>query len=823
MDKIVLGPGKINCYYFMNLIKSGPAIVSVCMLIFLSHCTKSVREQESLSAILNNTESITGKTAYLNTPYITAGDRVYMVGHQNGTFPDLGWHVVGEMGGIWDHPIKLMDGFTAVIKENGQSICLSKADTFVNFPFANKHIFRTGLGGLEVERFQFAPDGKEAVVVEFKFTNSSANTRKIRFDFNGSTDLRPVWLGERTGMKDAGDFVTWNESTSSWIAKDSLNEWYTMFGSVLNTVSHQKDLETCDYKPLGKGCTASLSYDLVIEPNASFVLPLVISGSYESVEKVEATYRFVRDNTAMLLNEKKERYEKIASQTKLTIPDKNLERAFRWVKYNTDWLVRDVPEIGRGLSAGAPDYPWWFGTDSEYALRGLITTGRKQMVYDAIEVIHKLSEKANGNGRIVHEVSTNGAVFNPGNVNETPQFVTLVATVYAWTGDKDFLLRYFPTIKKGLNWLLKENDKDGNLLPDGFGMMEIHGMNSEMIDVAVYSQKAFADAAVLARELGEAKLAVDYSEIASKIRARINTGFWVAGSNSFADFIGTKQQAVKLIDDAIIRADTLKKPWAVSELRASKAALAKSAGSEKRGFVVHHNWVVNTPMETGIADSAKAIAALVTGGKFVNPFGAFVTGIDRDESAGKDENSVAGNNKVFTYTGAVMTLPTGVLAIAENNYGHPDKALGYLKRMTRSFSFALPGSIYEVSPDYGMMAQAWNIYSYAVPVVQQFFGIKPEASKKMIHIQPQMPTEWPEATLENVIVGNNNLSMTYKKLDKSMELTFEQSSKDWKIVLSFPKNKFKNWEVNGRKILPTSDGTRDSIELTGSKILVKIN
>jgi hypothetical protein len=60
------------------------------------------------------------------------------------------------------------------------------------------------------------------------------------------------------------------------------------------------------------------------------------------------------------------------------------------------------------------------------------------------------------------------------------------------------LKKYFPSIEKGLDWLLKENDKDGNLLPDGFGMMEIHSMDSEMIDVAVYSQKAFADAAKMA-------------------------------------------------------------------------------------------------------------------------------------------------------------------------------------------------------------------------------------------------------------------------------------------------------------------------------------
>ena len=61
-----------------------------------------------------------------------------------------------------------------------------------------------------------------------------------------------------------------------------------------------------------------------------------------------------------------------------------------------------------------------------------------------------------------------------------------------------------------------------------------------------------------------------------------------------------------------------------------------------------------------------------------------------------------------------MTLPTGVAAVAENNYGRPDKALDYLHRMSRSWGYAHPGSMYEGSPDCGMMCQAWNIYSFAI-------------------------------------------------------------------------------------------------------------
>ena len=92
----------------------------------------------------------------------------------------------------------------------------------------------------------------------------------------------------------------------------------------------------------------------------------------------------------------------------------------------------------------------------------------------------------------------------------------MIWEVFCWTGDKAFLIKYFLTIEKGLESLLKENDKDGNLLSDGFGMMEIHGMDSEMLDVAVYSQKAFADAAKMALLLGKTDLAKQHQSKAKK-------------------------------------------------------------------------------------------------------------------------------------------------------------------------------------------------------------------------------------------------------------------------------------------------------------------
>jgi hypothetical protein len=56
-------------------------------------------------------ESKETKQTKIQDLYMCAWNRTYMVGSQNGGFPDFGHHVKEEMGGLWNHPIKLMDAF----------------------------------------------------------------------------------------------------------------------------------------------------------------------------------------------------------------------------------------------------------------------------------------------------------------------------------------------------------------------------------------------------------------------------------------------------------------------------------------------------------------------------------------------------------------------------------------------------------------------------------------------------------------------------------------------------------------------------------------
>src|SRR3954462_763047 len=41
---------------------------------------------------------------------VAAGTRAYSIGFEDGRFYANGWHITGEMGGVWTAPLKLVDG-----------------------------------------------------------------------------------------------------------------------------------------------------------------------------------------------------------------------------------------------------------------------------------------------------------------------------------------------------------------------------------------------------------------------------------------------------------------------------------------------------------------------------------------------------------------------------------------------------------------------------------------------------------------------------------------------------------------------------------------
>ena len=198
-------------------------IVLIALMFFNGILYGQSNANNSILSHFKQAPSLKGKPAFLNTPYNTAGEKVYMIGHQDGSFPDLGWHVKDEMGGIWHHPIKLMDGFEASITIGDKTYPLNKADLFVNYPFGNKHVFKTDLAPISIERFQFVPDQISGIYIEYVIKNNSKIHRRIKLNIKAISNLMPVWLGERTGMVNGKDIPFYSPKYNRWLVKDSLN------------------------------------------------------------------------------------------------------------------------------------------------------------------------------------------------------------------------------------------------------------------------------------------------------------------------------------------------------------------------------------------------------------------------------------------------------------------------------------------------------------------------------------------------------------------------------------------------------------------------
>src|SRR3954449_11307557 len=109
---------------------------------------------------------------------VAAGTRAYSIGFEDGRFYANGWHITGEMGGVWTVPLKLVDGVWFGL--DGQWV--GPATKFSSGWGYTRYDLPT-TAGLRVQRTDFVPDGPRGVLYGLKITNpGGARTAKLSVD-----------------------------------------------------------------------------------------------------------------------------------------------------------------------------------------------------------------------------------------------------------------------------------------------------------------------------------------------------------------------------------------------------------------------------------------------------------------------------------------------------------------------------------------------------------------------------------------------------------------------------------------------------------------
>jgi hypothetical protein len=700
--------------------------------------------------------------------YVAAGDRAYVVGVQDGTFPPIGWHISGTMGGVWSHPLKLLESYTLLLGGSA----LPAAQQFTSGPGFVQLSFPS-TNGLQITRTEFAPDGLPVVLVGLQIQNTSSQSVTTTVGIQPISEILPAfpWSGTTptSDQLDQQDNVQFDPLISGLTFSEPNQPWYAMVTGRATKQGPQDSVQFQGASGLGtlpgKEATGQLTWQLTIAAGSTVEMWFGISGTH--VFKGEASgalFAGLADPDALLAHKIDGRVA-ILALSNVTVPDQAAQDAFNWAKLNLADMSRSVlnaeirdtkegtvypsplaefPYLS-GFGAGYPDYPWFFGTDGAYTTFGLAVTGQWEMAEKHLNLVRSVSQAVNGStGKVLHEIVTDGSIYfgtnaQPGDTNETAEFASAVATIWRWSGDNNFRDENYDFIKAGLNYLETTLDTYPDGWPEGAGMVEANGMGAKKLDVAVYTIRALNDLTEMAVSKGDKKTAQWAGGLAKKLAAKFDSDWWDSSLGLYADSLALNH-----------------------EVSTDPGA---TLGTAPVTQLEQYYWTNATPMETAFAPTAHAEIAFPQLENTQLP-GPVFTGANGFYQQAQT-STMHGNQQA-------SAVNTGVMAVAEANYGRMDESLKYLEFVASELDIEQPGAFPELfdSPDYqyfqaftgrAMVMQAWSSYGVEWPIIYHYLGVRPDVPNGELVVIPELPSSWPTLSVNNLRVGNGAIAVSAKQ------------------------------------------------------------
>jgi hypothetical protein len=733
--------------------------------------------------------------------FVVTGDRAWALGAADGTYPAAGFHTRGEMGGFWLPNLKLLDGMWFNINGNwiGKATKTTSGWGYVRADLPTTH-------GVSASRTDFVPRGVSGALVGLSLRSERTRTITLRADAHselmssypwGETKPSQTLVNLADSVSVRGNHLLFRDMGKPPSPNFESHDWAAAFGSDLSPYatktgknfrgpqdpavicpasgpSAPPQPKRCDDTEYGKGAGGQLGYKVKLRAGKVKTVWFGVGGSTSGPAQARAQLRKALENPEAAIGALVRYRERLDARNDVSLPGKPLlARSVTWSKQMlaaseqrvNDLKLRAVsagqaypPPAGtldsmRWLGAGWPDYTWLFGTDGEYTAFAAVAAGQFGPIKDHLRALRDVSQIVNkGSGKIVHEVTPDGAVYfganaDPGNTDESSKYPSAVALVWRWTGDKKFLKDLYPASVKAMKYVATL-DEDGDGWPEGLGNVERPGMGEEKLDNAVYTIRGYADLADLARAVGDTETRRWATKKANALLDKFEDDWWYAS------------------DDARSYADSLDDP-----------------GNEQ---VFQRHWIGLTPTDAvlpklpgrrsaPLASDEHANTTLDQHEKacFTGDLGLFHTGTGpTSAAAGNPGPSCDSVVSAVPSERSIFTLNSAIAAVSEGNYGRlgANQQGHYIKGNARSQLdpklWEMPGAMPEIvpSPDFeanidrlfterSMVMQAWGAYGVLWPIIHQWLGVSPDLGRDRVAVVPQLPGGQPRASADSVKLG----------------------------------------------------------------------
>ncbi len=544
-------------------------------------------------------------------PFSLTSEHSYFIGYTDLVTENSGKHIPGEMNGLWFPPLRVIRGFH--IERKGIRL---KPEVFTTFP--DKRI-------LEFDKFYL----ELSMLIDGTMIISAVprNGATLAVNLVMETAVLPVWMSSVNP-----DHRIHAENKHVVIDVPRYDRRFLIFASPPSLIKLENNI-------------------IRIKINGRTSVIITDSRKPDSITKNLQTE---------IGHSSKSAYERL-SFSMLRSSSSALDSGFYWAKANLSWLVLDIPGIGRGITAGHPEFPWFFGVDTFYAINGLLISGMHDVVKGTLSILidHAMKEK----GRVPHEIVTNGFIYNKGNIEETAMLPESLLRYYRWSGDLDFLRNNASAVTSSVDYLLDNGLKGPAIMEDTMA-----GSGTDIDSMCYFSEGLLAASEIL-QILSMNRVNVNpdqyrrYEKESYRIRNLIVDKMWMEDMQCFGD---------RMIDNE-----------------------------------VQHNsfWTSILPFVTGIAKPWQYA-------KFVNSSDGGLSLIEKEEGLAIDRN------------GSIMPLGNGLMAVAARNYGDDPRELEYFRKVLDSLGKFSPGSFPEITNrNDGCYLQAWSAAILLENLVNGMMGV----------------------------------------------------------------------------------------------------
>ena len=746
---------------------------------------------------------------------VAAGQRSYAEGFEDGRFYANGWHISGEMGGVWTPPLKLLDGIWFGIGDSwvGPATKFTSGFGYTRYDFGD-------VDGLHVQRTDFAPDADRAVLFGLRLTNPGA-AKTVTVKVDAHSELMGAYPWGFTGVTpnasaNVPDHGTFDGNSLLFTDDGSVgggapeHHYRALVGSTLKPLPSSTAAPTggdfrgpqpgrvcaaddstsppsaCDDGPFGRGTGGELDYAVTVPAHGSKTLWIAAAGSDRSTADARGQLSRALQNPARDLAHKIASRQRIGSFTQVSLPgDPLLQNAITWGKQNLADLTQTAsnlqirwtnqgkqfpPPLGtvahaRWFGAGFPDYPWIFATDGEYTAFAAVALGQFQTIEDHLRALRDISEVLNnGSGVVVHETVSDGSVWF-GHDSQTTKADGSKTNDF----NTDETIKFPSTVALVWRWT---------------------GDNAFMDDMYPFAKKNL--------QYVDRKLDLDHDGLPDGSGNVERTGM---GPEKLDNAVYYIRALFDLADMARARGDTATVNWARHLAHklltqfdetwwyAQDQQYADSLLDPGNIPNFQKHWIGVVPMEAQLSDGHRTVPG-------VAPFGHATTALQ-----GRQTRVYSGErpgNRGLFHTGAgggadgkgdfeIFSLTTSIMAVGEGNYGRlgPGQQRRYTdanaetmfsEPITGNTPDEQPGAMPEIFPSApngdrsrgippnidrcwtcrSMFMQAWGNYGTAWSVVNQQLGVRPFLGEGLLEVVPQVPQGQPSVAGSNIRLGRGS-------------------------------------------------------------------